>query len=297
LHSFLVVHLLLCFIYAIFMYKKRGQQAVYCFVVVFLMPIAGFFFLFILNMLKSSGRDIDFGIFNTDEAAFIPNIGFVKMVDYEREVNIVPIEEALLINSDDVKRKLIIDIFKEDAVSYIDFLEKALNNRDTETSHYAAAAVSDIYRKFSLELQSFSVKYEMDRSNTDVLIPYAKVLKGYLSSTLLDKKSQRKYKYAYSQVMADLLLVNPKEEYFMEKINCDINLKEFDQARHYCETFLSMYRSIEAPYLMFLKYYYIMKDNSGFYKMLSDLKSSSARFSNKGLSIVRHWSECTYEYQ
>jgi hypothetical protein len=168
-------------------------------------------------------------------------------------------------------------------------LEKAIANPDSETSHYAASAVMDIQRKLLNSLQEFSVKYESDKTNPEIIVPYLDVLKSYLSSGLLDEKSRFRYRSLYSEVLESSLAIMPKKEYFVAKIECDLELKDYLKAEQFCKAFLERFPDIEEPYLMLLSYYYQKTDGAGFKETMAALKSSKVKFSSKALEIVRYW--------
>lgn len=270
--------------------RKRDMRLVYKASIVFFLPFFGITLFVVLAVARKFAKKVDTEeILDLSGDVVFTSLGGVKRVDYENEVNIVPIDDALEVNSDTIKRRLIYDIFKEDALTYMSYLEKALNNADTETTHYAAAAVFDIQRKLMLSLQEFSVKYENDRGNLEVLLPYAEVLRQYLSSSLLDNKSRLKYKNTYSQVLEDILKLKQDKDYYMEKINCDLFLKNYDKAEVFTKKFLQDCPGIEEPYIMLLKYNYSRMDRAGFRGAMEALKKSDVRFSSSALGIVRYW--------
>lgn len=287
------LHLVLCAV-AAFCLARTEQPSAYRFTTAFFIPFAGVAYLMLLRVLKSGSTEqgtIIEALAITDSVTIPTGLGPANKIEYEQELNVVSIEEALVINSDAIKRKQILDIYKEEPVEYISILEAALNDTDSETLHYAAAGLSDIRTQFSVKLQELSSGYADDSSNLDVLKPYAETLKSCLSSSLLDAATRHRYTDMYSRVLADLLEVEPRDSLFVEKINNDIALREYDRAKKYCDKYLAFNESSEEPYLMYLKYYFAVNDRYNFNLMMANLKSSSARFSSKGLSIVRYWAD------
>jgi hypothetical protein len=63
------------------------------------------------------------------------------VVDDKRSDMTVPMEEALLINSARERRSLIMDVLNDNPIDYVEFLQKAGNNEDTEVVHYAVTAI------------------------------------------------------------------------------------------------------------------------------------------------------------
>ena len=259
-------------------------------VMVFFLPCAGVLFFLVLAVLKRFHKEIDTRrLEDLAEDDSQTAAGYLRKADFSKEADIVPLNDALEINSDSEVRKMVLDILKEDAFSYMEYLEKALEHKDTEISHYAATAVLDIQRKLMLTLQEFSVRYEKERDNAEVLTVYNTVLKDYLSSRLIDEQSRMKYKGIQSRVLGDLLKIRPEPSYFVDKIDLELELKDYNKAYEYCSIFLKMYPCLEEPYLMNIKYYYIMKDSKKLKDMVVSLKNSNCAFSSKALETVRYW--------
>lgn len=119
------------------------------------------------------------------------------MVEVEKELDVIPVEEALVMNEHADRRKVMIDLLKLDAMQHIDLLQKAVSNEDSETSHYAVSAIVEVKRNLTLAMQRLSVQYEADKSNLDVLRAYAEVVDGYARSGFLDGQTLKNYKVTY----------------------------------------------------------------------------------------------------
>lgn len=214
-----------------------------------------------------------------------------EKVNKEKELNIIPIEDALLVNDYMTRRRVMIDVLKEDAIQYIEVIKRAVLNEDTETSHYAVSAVVELKRKLSISLQEFSVKFDQHKENNEVAKAYAQVLSEYIKSGFLDNQTRRKYKYMYIHTLNQIILNGGEDmEVFEEKFITEMEMKEFTQAEQTCHLYLSKYPDAENPYLHLLNLYYTTRSITNMFQVLEDLKKSSIRLSNKALMIVRYWS-------
>ena len=214
-----------------------------------------------------------------------------EKVNKEKELNIIPIEDALLGNDYMTRRRVMIDVLKEDAIQYIEVIKRAVLNEDTETSHYAVSAVVELKRKLSISLQEFSVKFDQHKENNEVAKAYAQVLSKYIKSGFLDNQTLRKYKYTYIHTLNQIILNGGEDmEVFEEKFITEMEMKEFTQAEQTCQLYLSKYPDAENPYLHLLNLYYTTRSITNMFQVLEDLKKSSIRLSNKALMIVRYWS-------
>lgn len=290
MNSLIKIYGLLCLIYIIVLFRKADSKKNYKIIIIIFFPVFGMLLLIIQDIIEKLVKKVDTEqILDLSDESESLDFGTIRKIDYENEINIIPIDDVLSLNSNSVKRKMIFEILKEDTITYMGYLEKALGNSDTETSHYAATTVLEIQNKFNKALQDFDFKYEKSKDNLEVLLKYSEVLKKYVTSSLIDQKSQLKYKNIYSRVLEDILNIEPTEETFIDKINCELELGNFNTAMIFCNRFLKLYPECENAFIMLMKYYYVMYDFKGFSNTLSALKASDIRFSNRGLNITRYW--------
>jgi len=68
----------------------------------------------------------------------------ILVADDEGKEAVVPLEEALLVNSPAQKRKLILSVLTDDPAGYYDLLQQARMDNDSEVVHYASTALSPV---------------------------------------------------------------------------------------------------------------------------------------------------------
>jgi len=284
----IVGHLVLsCLMAFIGSNRINKQERLSNFIISLFFPVGGYISVLILYLLRNkSTKEID------DEPPIEETVVlFADRINVEKETNIVPLEEILLINDTKIKRQQLIDTLKKDFSKYLDMLKIALKDEDVETSHYAASAVSEIKRNLDLKFQALSVQYEKNKSDMKLLKEYAGVLEEYLNSSLLDETSRKKILITYVQVLKNILKSHEKDAVYCNKlINALFEAGELEKSGTYCKAFLEN-NETEDAYLINLKYYYLIKDKSSFDIILKKLKKSSVKLSNKGINIVRFWSE------
>ncbi|MBB6634692.1 hypothetical protein [Cohnella thailandensis] len=213
-------------------------------------------------------------------------------INVNKEKNRVPLEEALRINDMQTRRRLMLDVLKEELnEEVIPLLELAASNEDTETSHYAVTAAMELKRKRMLDIQKHSVEFERDRSNLDAAEAYAESIRQYLASGFMDNRTQTAYRLTYAQLLG--LLVDSEacsEEWLEKKILCEMELGNYEEALRCCRLYLEKYPDSEQAYIASLHLYYRLKQGDKFEETLHRLKSSRIRVSNEGLTIIRYWS-------
>lgn len=229
-------------------------------------------------------------IFDYDGRDIQNDIRYEKIVQVEKEVNYVSVEEALLLNDSTIKRRLIMDTAKEDAYEYINFLKLAMQDRDMETSHYAASIVMEVNRELQNVIQSAVVLYEKDKTDVQNILFYGEIVGRYYNSGLLEEHGARKYGLLYSRLLEELInLEYMTESIFEDKIETDMNLGEHRNLKSWIHQYQERYPESEKPYLLMMKYYYITHDQEGIKKTLEQLQSSHVNVSRKGNERIEFW--------
>ncbi|KRE93096.1 hypothetical protein ASG89_06200 [Paenibacillus sp. Soil766] len=224
------------------------------------------------------------------EKATLTNI--VSKLETEKEMNIVPLEEALLVNDLSTRRRVMIDLLKQDSLDYLEVLQMAVSNEDTETSHYAVSAIMEVKRKIVINLQELAVKFEENKRDAHVLLAYSELLKSYMRSGFLDERTRIKYSYTYSNVLKLLIEVAPESaEAYADKIKTDLDLEEFAEAEETAQMYLKQFPLYEDAYLSLINVYYTMRAIDKLKLTLMQLRQSPIRLSNQALTVVRFWSE------
>ncbi|MCZ8518248.1 MULTISPECIES: hypothetical protein [Paenibacillus] len=209
-----------------------------------------------------------------------------------KEINVIPLEEALLVNDTTTRRRIVIDLLKQDSLEYLEVLRMAVGNEDTETSHYAVSAIMEIKRKLTLSLQKLSVQYERNKGDAHLLRSYADVLRNYMRSGLLDERTLLKYKHTYTRVLGELLeLSSDAYEAYGEKVNTDLELRQYETAEHTARLFITSFPRDEEAYLALIKVYFTMRSMDQLKSALEELKRSPVRLTSRALGVVRFWAE------
>lgn len=263
-----------------------------CMLVVFL-PVIGWLIpsVWPKKLLKNEGDQ--FEAYMNAQTDDIPiELRSTKMaIEKERELAVVSIEEALIISDFTSRRRVMLDLLKQDAMKYLDILQTAVMNDDTETSHYAVTAVIEVKRELSLLLQKISVEFSQNPKDSHVAETYVQVIKEYLRSGFLDKQSTKNYRMTYIQVIQTIIENNQATEaFFNEKINMEITIGQLQAAEQTALLFKEHYPHSEKPYLQLLAIYCELKSATKFQTVLNSLKIAPITLTNEALVTVRYWS-------
>lgn len=103
----------------------------------------------------------------------------------------VPLEEALIVNDPDQRRRLMLSVLTENPEDYLALLQAASLNDDTEVAHYAASAVAQLSKEADLRLQRLEQAFKADPSDAQALDAYCDYLSEYLQSGLAEGQAEQ----------------------------------------------------------------------------------------------------------
>jgi len=134
----------------------------------------------VVNLTHKSGMDTD----PIETLSLSEDIYWKSIKQRDEAQNIVPLEEALIINDRQTRKKLILEMLLDDPMKNIDILLLARENNDVDTAHYANTTIVKIQRGFQLQVQQLSVEHESDPGNIDLLNSYIETLGKFIESSL-----------------------------------------------------------------------------------------------------------------
>ncbi|MCQ6562657.1 hypothetical protein [Paenibacillus mendelii] len=275
-------------------YRHSPREWLLRMVVVTVFPVIGWLFPVFWpgRLYKDAGGKLDAYIASQQKEMSVQHLGIYSKMETQKELDVLSIEEALLVSEHNTRRKVMIDVLKQDAINYLEILQTAVSNEDTETSHYAVSAIMEVKRKLTLSLQELSVQYENNKSDEHVLRAYTEVLKGYLRSGFLDERTLRKYKFIYLGVLEQYTEISQNaREAFVDKVDMELELERYAEAEETCRVFEQKYPHVENVYLCYLKVYFTIKSAEKLQHTLLMIKKSPLKLSNHALTMVRFWSE------
>ena len=100
-------------------------------------------------------------------------------VTQDASEQVVPLEDALLLNQPGVRRELIMDVLNDDPGEYMELLKKARMNDDVEVVHYAITAMVELSKDYDYRLQQIERRYARQPEDPAVLAEYCDFLEEY----------------------------------------------------------------------------------------------------------------------
>ncbi|MBQ5810187.1 MAG: hypothetical protein IIW23_01250 [Clostridia bacterium] len=227
----------------------------YMFIVALLLPFWGALCVLILHfqILFNADDGIDVGVEKLRLESELYKS--VTVDDSKIASNTVPIEEALVVNSARERRTIIMNVLNDNPKEYIEFLQKAGNNDDTEVVHYAVTAMVEISKENDYKLQDFERQYSADPDNIVVLEQYTDFLWQCLSQNLMQGQVEVLNRQLYSELMQKKIAITKGSvEDFKRAVGNELKRKDYALASELLKGMKALYSDREEYYLCRIDY-------------------------------------------
>lgn len=271
----------------------RVKNAYTNFLLIIAIPFLGIIYILFIYLFKVFIKSENGKYLIDKENEYDRNISLlIREAELKNKKDLIPIEDALNLNDHTIKRNLVIEMLKEDSYKYLEFLLKALRDEDSETSHYAATAITQLKSKLTVAIQDMEVNYYKNSKNKEISKEYIKALKECIESNLIDEKERKRLIYNYKLALENYLRdIEEDEIYLNELIKIYIDIKNYDKAIVYSYNYMKKFVRSYKPYMFLLEVYYTLNDKKNFEKVIKSLRESDIKLDKEGLDILRFWIE------
>lgn len=271
----------------------RVKNAYTNFLLIIAIPFLGIIYILFIYLFKFFIKSENGKYLIEKENEYDRNISLlIREAELKNKKDLIPIEDALNLNDHTIKRNLVIEMLKEDLYKYLEFLLKALRDEDSETSHYAATAITQLKSKLTVAIQDMEVNYYKNSKNKEISKEYIKALKECIESNLIDEKERKRLIYNYKLALENYLRdIEEDEIYLNELIKIYIDIKNYDKAIVYSYNYMKKFVQSYKPYMFLLEVYYTLNDKKNFEKVIKSLRESDIKLDKEGLDILRFWIE------
>ena len=284
------LYLLLCVFYSYDRVFNRGsvQDVIVSLLLCLALPIVGFILIWMMDVsvMKKERRDIS-GVFRS--RAVERDLQTLRPVDHEEESNRAPMMEKLSLDSYETRRQSMMETLSDgDAMDYLSVLRMAMENDDSETSHYASSIMMMLQSRVQAGVQQRLRALEQHPEDEAAALACEEELYKLLSSGLLDAQSLRRYEAEYDK-LSDALLAGttPGESVFSHRTAWCLRQGDYATAARLLEKYLEQYpESDEAVYDQ-LCLYIGAHDIEGFQSFRRTLGERPVRLTNRTLRLLR----------
>lgn len=285
----LAVHLFIClFVYLGIKFHILKVHSYMFFVVLFL-PFWGLLTVLILHFQilfeADDGIDVDVEKLKLESELYKS----VTVDDKKNAKYTVPIEEALLVNSPKERRTIIMDVLNDNPKEYIEFLQKAGNNEDTEVVHYAVTAMVEISKENDYMLQEFERQYALEPDNPVLLEKYTDFLWQCLSQKLMQGQVEVLNRELFSTLIQKKIAAKGSITDYTRAIENDLKRKNYTLASEYLRQMKEAYPKKEEYYLLRLQYLASLGRGEDIKKLLKEIVESHIFLSSKTKEVLAFW--------
>lgn len=290
LMAILILNLILTVIFIIVNLKGKNYSSLWYSIVFLMVPVFGlaiyfvphFFFKIIHKRNLYDRRDLI--LFEGEEE-------YIMHPKVEEELNIVPFQEALAVSEVEEKRALLLGMLKKDISKHSKLIQNALDDEDSETSHYAAAATMEIYRKMRFKIQELEVKFLENVDNFETRRNLIDAIYEYIDSGVLSERDRIININKYVQIISDTLEKYKNQlicEDYIHQIDFLMELKRPHEAEQLAKDSKERFFN-EMSFMKLLEIYFDVKNKIEFDRTLEELRKADIVLSSKGLETMRFW--------
>lgn len=292
--SVLLLNFLIAVFYLIRMVHKSPEKRKLFFLeslYMILCPVVGGIFLF----FSFVNEQLYFRYRRVDDISFFgkEKKNIYTAPDWETESNIVPLEEALLISGTENKRKELLHILKTDYSKSLSSVIKALEDPDSETSHYAASILMQEKSEIQIYIQKLQGACRDNSEDPEVFELYMDYLREILQLNIFSETEQKNYLYQLNELMEGV------EKKWSDVIT-DIQILELGkmlmERKDYQKTekWLGILGQRNGDTLEYyelqLRFYYATGQKHQFFTALERMKHSDISLNKDLLELVRYFS-------
>ena len=205
------------------------------------------------------------------------------------EEQVIPLEEALLVNNPLQKRQLILSVLTEAPTSYYHLLQQARLNNDSEVVHYASTALAQISKEADLTLQQHEQQYASDPDDPDILCSYCDYLESYIESGYVQGRAAEIQQRQLERLLKKRIGTRRDFTLGCKLASVQLDLAEYDTARQTIDALSERWPQREEPWLLQLRMAAILHNGTAIQDILHKIKEQNVYLTSKGQEIVNFW--------
>ena len=284
------LHILFCLLIFLGMLFGKIRLPKYMLIIAILLPFWGALLVLILHFewgfSSASAARID-----TDKLELDSRFYKSVSVDEKRSDRTVPIEDALLINSAKEKRTLIMDILNENPRDYVEFLQKAGNNDDTEVVHYAVTAMVEISKENDYALQMLEAEYAADPLSLDVLSRYSDFLWECLTQNLMQGQVEVMNRALFSKLINEKLELTDSLEDYCRLVKNELARGDLDSAKQALSRMKRDWSQTEEYVLLNIEHLTVTNKGDEIKRFIKKVNGSHIFLSSQTKEVLAFWTD------
>ncbi len=283
------IHGICALIYSFFILNKKSHVRKEFIIPLFLVPVFGVATAIIIELINSKKKQgkqtLDLHKFFLDDDTYWKAIN-----NRQEDENIVPLEEAMTINDENVRRKLMLEMLFDDPLKYLDVLMIARKNEDIETAHYASATISKIQSEFQREIQKSAVAVENSPNDIILLDHYIDALEKHIESGVLEDYLLQRQRIVFARALDLKLDQNKKnQKTIIKKIYNSLQLGNFSTAYEASNLLKINWPLEEETWIEAMRVCVESKDKARLKETIDEVRQTKIGWTKHGKEQVAPW--------
>lgn len=285
------VHIICCVLGFIGIKSRILKVDKYMFLIILLLPFWGILSVLILHfrtvMNLDDKLDVDIRKMKIESEAY-------KSVTIDSKNNtdsIIPLEEALIVNNAKERRELIIDVLNDDPDDYVEVLQKAGNNEDTEVVHYAVTAMVEISKENDFMLQKFDREYRLNPNNYELLTEYSEYLWKCLNQNLFVGQADVVNRNIFTELIKKKIEIKAEKTDYERLIKNLFKLKKYSEVGEEIDNMDLIWHDDEKVILFKLQYFSTLNRADDLKNLVEDVNRKRIYLSPKAKEELAFWNQ------
>jgi hypothetical protein len=288
---FIFLHLLFALVFTVFILSGKSHLRKEHIILLYLIPIFGPFAALIIELMIIFGKQgktpVDLEPLNLGD-----DILWKTLKSFHEKGDLVPLEEAILIDEAKIRRRFMLDILYSDPYKYLDILNIAKYNDDIETSHYATTTISKAQKDFQISVQKLAAEVENHPENLMALDSYIEILGKYIKSGLLEEHLLKNLRLVYSTILdRKLRKVEGDKKTLIEKLRNNLELKNYTTAFETGDLLKKFFPKDEETWIEVLRVCVEGKDAVQLQETIDEIRSNDIGWTRQGRDQISPWFE------
>ena len=285
----LILHLTVCIL--IWAGIRSGMLKVkkYLIIPVIFVPVWGALSMLILHLQVFSkaenSRKIGIEKLQVNEEIYKNNFRLREENDHD----IVPLEEALIVNEPELRRELIMNVLNDNPEEYVELLKQARMNEDVEVVHYAITAMVELSKEYDSKLQELERLHQISPEDPEVMEQYCEFMEEYLSQGLLEEQIERVQRQRYEQLLEKKLKHQEDLHTCVCMVKNLMKLGDFEKAHEILQIIEKKWHRHEAYWILKVQYCVEQKQGEELKRTLDKMKKEHIYLSSKGREDLALW--------
>lgn len=213
-------------------------------------------------------------------------------VEHGTRQDIIPLEEALLMNDTKLRRQMMLEILHKKPGEYVSLLQKAKNSNDTEVIHYATTMMMEVMTDYEKRLQECERAYQENPDDKETLREYIKVYRRFMKTGMVSGALKKIYAEQIAVLLAEYYeKFGVSRRFLFAEIEMALYLGNSELAEERLKIAKKRYTEDVELYKLYGQLYYDRRDYNSMRAMIQKLKANDIYLDRESKEWLRFWDE------